>query len=101
MERAAVALRCSIIEQRQNDVLHLGLQGRTQSRMSRITCGDNGLNRRGPRENVYLQGTSLRRIAVKTTFCGGFAIALGLVAAAVPVLAHHSFAAEFDGTKQV
>jgi Family of unknown function (DUF6152) len=38
---------------------------------------------------------------VKTTFCGGWALALGLVSAAVPVLAHHSFAAEFDGTKQV
>ena len=38
---------------------------------------------------------------MKTIFCGALAIALGLVAAAVPVLAHHSFAAEFDGTKQV
>jgi hypothetical protein len=30
-----------------------------------------------------------------------FALALGVIAAAVPALAHHSFAAEFDSSKQV
>ncbi len=29
------------------------------------------------------------------------AAALGLVAAAVPLLAHHAFSAEFDGTKEI
>ena len=38
---------------------------------------------------------------MKTTFFGGLAIALGLVSATVPVFAHHSFAAEFDGNKQI
>jgi hypothetical protein len=38
---------------------------------------------------------------VKTTTFAGLAVALGLLVLAVPVLAHHSFAAEFDGNKQV
>ena len=38
---------------------------------------------------------------MKTTIVVGLATALGFVAAAVPVFAHHSFAAEFDGTKQI
>jgi Family of unknown function (DUF6152) len=38
---------------------------------------------------------------VKTIFSGGLTIVLGLMAASAPVLAHHSFAAEFDGNKQV
>jgi hypothetical protein len=38
---------------------------------------------------------------VKITFFAGLAIAVGLVVPAVPVFAHHSFAAEFDGKKQV
>ncbi len=36
----------------------------------------------------------------KTTFAG-LALMIGLVVPVVPVLAHHSFAAEFDGTKQI
>jgi hypothetical protein len=48
-----------------------------------------------------VEGASLRRIAVKTTILGGFAIILGLIVPAITVLAHHSFAAEFDGTKQI
>jgi hypothetical protein len=46
-------------------------------------------------------GASLRRIVVNTKILGGLAMALGLIASAVPVFAHHSFAAEFDGTKQI
>jgi hypothetical protein len=46
-------------------------------------------------------GVSLRRIAVNTKIFGGLPIALGLVAAALPVVAHHSFAAEFDGNKKI
>jgi len=38
---------------------------------------------------------------VKTRTFVGLAVALGLLVLAVPVLAHHSFAAEFDGNKQV
>jgi hypothetical protein len=38
---------------------------------------------------------------VKTTTFAGVAVALGLLVPAVPVLAHHSFAAEFDGNKQI
>ena len=50
---------------------------------------------------LFWRGKSLRRIALKTKILGGLSIALGLVAATVPVFAHHSFAAEFDGTKQI
>jgi hypothetical protein len=38
---------------------------------------------------------------LKTTIFGSLTMALGLVAATVPVFAHHSFAAEFDGNKQI
>jgi hypothetical protein len=38
---------------------------------------------------------------LKTTTLAGLAVAIGLLVAAVPVFAHHSFAAEFDGNKQV
>lgn len=48
-----------------------------------------------------MEGESLWRIAVNTTMFGGLAVAMGLVMSAVPVFAHHSFAAEFDGTKQI
>jgi uncharacterized protein DUF6152 len=47
------------------------------------------------------EGAYFRRIAVKTTILGGLAIVLGFLAPGVPVFAHHSFAAEFDGNKQV
>ena len=38
---------------------------------------------------------------MNTKFVGSLTMALGLVAGALPVFAHHSFAAEFDGTKQI
>jgi hypothetical protein len=38
---------------------------------------------------------------VKFTTFVGLSIVFGLVGAAVPLSAHHSFAAEFDGTKQI
>jgi hypothetical protein len=38
---------------------------------------------------------------VKTTIFGGLTIVLGLMAASAPIFAHHSFAAEFDGNKQM
>jgi len=38
---------------------------------------------------------------VKITTFGGLAIALALSVPVVPAFAHHSFAAEFDGTKQI
>jgi hypothetical protein len=44
---------------------------------------------------------SLRRIAVKTTTFARFALAFASLVPAVPVFAHHSFAAEFDGNKQI
>jgi hypothetical protein len=37
---------------------------------------------------------------VKSNILGGLTMALGLLAA-VPIFAHHSFAAEFDGNKKV
>lgn len=46
-------------------------------------------------------GEFLRRIAVKTTIFGGLVTVLILVAVPAPVFAHHSFAAEFDGKKQI
>jgi hypothetical protein len=50
---------------------------------------------------ISVGSTSLRRIEVKTTIFGGLALALGLMVPVAPVFAHHSFAAEFDGTKQI
>ena len=38
---------------------------------------------------------------MKTTILSGFAVALGLFVPIVPVFAHHSFAAEFDGNKKI
>jgi Family of unknown function (DUF6152) len=38
---------------------------------------------------------------VSTTIYGVLGIALGLIIPVAPVFAHHSFAAEFDGTKMV
>jgi hypothetical protein len=40
-------------------------------------------------------------MAVKITTFTGLAFAFGLLVPAVPVFAHHSFAAEFDGAKMV
>jgi hypothetical protein len=53
------------------------------------------------RVTIPIGGVSLWRIEVKTTIVGGLTMPLGLVASAVPVFAHHSFAAEFDGTKGI
>ena len=53
------------------------------------------------RVTILLGGVSLRRIEVKNTIFGGLTIALGLVSATLPIFAHHSFAAEFDGKKNV
>jgi len=38
---------------------------------------------------------------VKNTTLGRLAFAFGLIVAPIPVFAHHSFAAEFDGNKKV
>ena len=38
---------------------------------------------------------------MKIAILGGLALALGLFVPAVPVFAHHSFAAEFDGNKKL
>ena len=38
---------------------------------------------------------------MNTTTFAGFALLLGLVVPVVPLFAHHSFAAEFDGNKQI
>ena len=71
-----------------------------RNQMSGITCRDNGFKLREARDNIGWR-VSLRRIAVNTKIFGGLPIALGLVAAALPVVAHHSFAAEFDGNKKI
>jgi Family of unknown function (DUF6152) len=44
---------------------------------------------------------SLWRFAVKITRFVGLSVVLGCLVAAVPVFAHHSFAAEFDGSKKI
>jgi Family of unknown function (DUF6152) len=44
---------------------------------------------------------SSRENAVKFTTFAGLSLVLGLVGAAVPLSAHHSFAAEFDGSKEI
>jgi hypothetical protein len=67
--------------------------------MSDITCRDNGSILSELRDNVEWRGV-LRRIKVKSNILGGLTMALGLLAA-VPIFAHHSFAAEFDGNKKV
>ncbi len=38
---------------------------------------------------------------MKTKILGRLALVFGLIAATGPVFAHHSFAAEFDGSKQI
>lgn len=38
---------------------------------------------------------------MNTTILGGLSLVLGLLATTGPVFAHHSFAAEFDGNKQI
>ena len=38
---------------------------------------------------------------MKNTTLGRLAVAFGLIVAPIPVFAHHSFAAEFDGNKKV
>ncbi len=50
---------------------------------------------------LTLRVGSFGEIAVKTTTFVGLAVVFGLLGPAVPVFAHHSFAAEFDGNKQV
>jgi hypothetical protein len=54
------------------------------------------------RVTMLIEGlVSLRRIAVKNSTFAGLAVAFGLLVPVAPVFAHHSFAAEFDGTKQI
>jgi hypothetical protein len=43
----------------------------------------------------------MRRISMRKGVIAFFALALGVVAAAAPAMAHHSFAAEFDANKPV
>lgn len=75
------------------------MAGHPQNQMSEITCRDNGSILSELRDNVEWRGV-LRRIKVKSNILGGLTMALGLLAA-VPIFAHHSFAAEFDGNKKV
>jgi hypothetical protein len=53
------------------------------------------------RVTILLGGFALWRIAVKTTILGGLTLVFGFLAATLPIFAHHSFAAEFDGSKQI
>jgi hypothetical protein len=61
--------------------------------MWEITGSDNGSNLSEPRDNVNWK--------TKMTSFARLAVALGLFFPIAPVFAHHSFAAEFDGTKQI
>jgi hypothetical protein len=67
--------------------------------MPGITCSDSATNQYEERDNVIGRARPSGEIAVKITTFVGLAIALALLA--VPGLAHHSFAAEFDGNKQI
>ena len=67
--------------------------------MPGITCSDSATNQSEERDNVIGRARPSGEIAVKITTFVGLAIALALLA--VPGLAHHSFAAEFDGNKQI
>ena len=53
------------------------------------------------RVTIELRGLLPRRIAVNIKTLAAIAVAFGLLVPAVPVFAHHSFAAEFDGNKKV
>ncbi len=68
--------------------------------MQEINCDDNLKKARKTRQNVIRVGM-LRRIAVQTKILASLSIAFGLIGAAVPLAAHHSFAAEFDGAKEI
>jgi hypothetical protein len=57
--------------------------------------------RREPCDNVTWRVRPFGENAVKITTFAGLAVVMGLFAPVVPVFAHHSFAAEFDGDKRV
>ena len=68
--------------------------------MSRITSCDSRTDHREQGDNVRVRVRPLENRVKFKTFAG-LSLVLGLVVAAVPVSAHHSFAAEFDGNKQI
>jgi Family of unknown function (DUF6152) len=68
--------------------------------MSSITYGDNHPILSEPGDNVRWRGLPSGEFAVKWKSVV-LILGLGLMGAGVPLSAHHSFAAEFDGNKQI
>jgi len=68
--------------------------------MPEITSRDNRTDLRERGDNVGSRVHALEN-RVKFATLAAVSLALGLVIAAVPLAAHHSFAAEFDGSKQI
>jgi hypothetical protein len=68
--------------------------------MSKITSDDSHRNLSKQSDNVCRRVVPLENL-VKFTNFAGLSLVLTLIGTAVPLSAHHSFAAEFDGSKQI
>jgi len=69
--------------------------------MADITSGDSRTNLREQGDNVNYGERPSGDIVLRLINFAGLTLLLGLVGTAAPLSAHHSFAAEFDGTKEI